>query len=142
MDYAVSIAINAPPERVWAVLTDVRRWPEWTASMRDLRYVAGDSLVPGSRVRIQQPRLPAVVWDVTEVEPGESFSWVARSPGITTRATHRLTPGLSGGVTVSLGIQQRGPLAWLLELLTARLTRRYVQLEADGLKRRCEAASS
>lgn len=81
-----------------------------------------------------------MVWDVTEVEPGESFSWVARSPGITPRATHHLTPGLSGGVTVSLGLQQRGPLAWPLALLTARLTRRYVQLEADGLKRRCEAA--
>jgi uncharacterized protein YndB with AHSA1/START domain len=141
MDFETSIDIDAPRERVWEVLADVERWPEWTASMRNLRYVGGDRLAVGSRVRIKQPRLPAVIWEVTEVAPRESFSWTAKGAGITTVATHRLTPRLPGGVTVSLGIRQRGALARLVGLLTAGMTRRYVRMEADGLKRRSEGAT-
>lgn len=141
MDYETSIDIDAPRERVWDVLADMERWPEWTASMRSLRYVGGNRLAVGSRVRIRQPRLPTVVWEVTEVTPQESFSWTAKSAGITTVAVHRLTPRSTGGVTVSLGIRQRGALAWLVGLLTAGMTRRYVRMEADGLKHRCQGAT-
>src|SRR5262249_50688801 len=128
-------------EHVWAVLTDVERWPEWTASMTSVAYVKGSSIAVGSRARIKQPRLPEVLWEVTEVEPGQSFSWQAGSAGITTLATHRLTPEPAGGVSVHLGIRQRGPLAWLVGLLTAGMTRRYVGMEAEGLKQRCLATA-
>jgi uncharacterized protein YndB with AHSA1/START domain len=140
MNFEISVTIDAPREHIWAVLTDVERWPEWTASMTSVAYVEGDSIAVGSRARIKQPRLPTVVWEVTAVEPGQSFTWQARSVGITTLATHRLTPE-PAGVTVSLGIQQRGALGWLVGLLTAQMTRRYVGMEAEGLKRRCLAAA-
>jgi len=39
----------------------------------------------------------------------------------------------------ALSIQQLGFLGSLGGLLTLALTRRYVQMEAQGLKRRCEA---
>jgi hypothetical protein len=42
-------------------------------------------------------------------------------------------------VTVTLGIRRSDPLAWLIGLFTAKTTRRYVRIEAEGLKRRCEA---
>ncbi len=141
MDYEDSIAIVAPREYIWSVLIDVARWPEWTASMTRLQFVTGDRIAVGSRVKIKQPRMPAVVWEVTEVEPGQSFSWQARSAGMTTIATHRLTPGPAGDMAVRLGIRQRGALGWLVGLLLARMTRRYVRMEAEGLKRRCEAAA-
>ena len=35
----------------------------------------------GKRFEIKQPRLPKLVWEVTEVEPGVSWTWRQRSPG-------------------------------------------------------------
>jgi uncharacterized protein YndB with AHSA1/START domain len=142
MDYEHSVAIDAPRERIWSVLTDVERWPEWTASMTRVRYISGDRIAVGSRAKIKQPRLPEVVWEVTEVVPGESFTWEARGPGAKTTAVHRLQPGGTGPVTVQLGIRQAGPLGSLVGLLARGLTQRYVQMEAEGLKARCGQASS
>lgn len=134
-----SVAIDAAPERVWAVLADVERWPEWTASMSRVQRLDEGDLAVGTRVRIKQPRLPAITWRVTELEPGRGFSWSATSPGVTTMADHRLTT-LGQAVTVDLVIRRSGPLAGALNALSAGLTRRYLQMEADGLKRRCETA--
>ena len=140
MHYEVSVDIDAAPGEVWNVLTDVERWPEWTSSVTHVRRIDPGPLQVGSTVRIRQPKLPPVVWEVTELEPERSFSWVAGRGGVTTLAAHRIRPrsGGSGGVAVTLGIRQTGPLAWLVGLLTSGLTRRYVETEASGLKRRCE----
>src|SRR5215510_16605564 len=40
MDIERSIAIDAPREKVWTVLTDVERWPEWTASVTSVALLA------------------------------------------------------------------------------------------------------
>jgi uncharacterized protein YndB with AHSA1/START domain len=141
VNYELSIDIDAPSELVWNVLTDVERWPEWAASMLRLTYVGGDHLAPGSRVHIKQPRLPAMVWEVTELVPHQSFSWTAKSAGMTIIGSHRLTSNPAGGVTVEFGLRQTGALSWLIGPLTASRTRRYVRMEAEGLKRSCEATA-
>lgn len=94
-------------------------------------------LALNSRARLHQPRLPAATWTVTGYREHESFTWVSRSPGVTTTATHRMTPA-RGKVAVRLSVDQTGPLAPLVSLLTARLTRRYVTMEAQGLKAMAE----
>ncbi|MGC4854783.1 hypothetical protein ACLQ24_15670 [Micromonospora sp. DT4] len=46
---------------------------------------------------------------------------------------------LPGGRTrVEAAVDQAGPLAGLIGLLYGGLLSRYVRLEADGLRRRCE----
>lgn len=138
MRVETAIEIDADQERVWEVMTDVERWPEWTASVERAERLDDGPLRVGSRARLKQPRFPPVVWDVTELEPGQSFAWTAKSPGVTSVGRHRAVPRTGGGVTVTLSLEQSGPLAPLLALFTAKLTRRYVDTEARGLKRRCE----
>lgn len=138
MTVDLSMSIAAPRAVVWAILTDVERWPEWTASMRSVHYVGADRLMLGGQVRIKQPGIPTLMWVVTALVPQESFVWVATSGGVTTVGLHQLILGPSGGVTVRLTLEQSGRLAGLVGLFGARRTRRYVQMEADGLKRRSE----
>lgn len=137
--FETSVHIAATLEDVWAVLVDVERWPEWTKSMSEVKILGHGPLALGTRVRIKQPRLPPIVWEVTEIAPGHSFAWKATMPGATTIADHRLAPGSQGGTTVTLSIRRSGPLAGLLDLVFKRVTREYVALEAEGLKRRCES---
>jgi uncharacterized membrane protein len=134
-----SIEIHAPSDAVWAVYADVERWPTWTASVRSVELVGGDALAPGVRARIDQPRLPRVTWTVTELTPGRSWAWEARSPGAHTVARHVLTPVGDGSTRVETSIDQGGPIGALVGRLYAGLTRRYLRMEAEGLKARCEA---
>jgi uncharacterized protein YndB with AHSA1/START domain len=142
MRFDDEVSIDAPVDAVWRVYADVERWAEWTASIGGVRYVAGDALVPGARVRIEQPKLPPAVWEVRAVDPGRSWTWVAHAPGITSVATHTLEPRDDGTTHVRQSIEQRGPLGAVFGRLYARRTRSYLAMEGAGLKARCEARAT
>ena len=133
------ITIDAPIDTVWAVYSDVERWPEWTASVTSVELLDGGPLGAESRARIKQPRFPSLVWTVTELVPGRTWTWVARSPGARTTAIHLLEGAADGRTRVTQTIDQRGILGVLVGLLTKRLTRRDLALEAAGLRQRVEA---
>lgn len=135
-----SIEVEAPASTVWDVFTDVERWPEWTASMERVVALDGAGIEVGKRFEIEQPRMLKLVWEVTEVEPGTSWTWRQRSPGATTLATHEVVPQGPGRTLVRQRIDQRGPLGVVVGALMLRLTRRYLELEAQGLKARSEQA--
>lgn len=129
--------VAAPPERVWEVLVDVENWPRWTPSVTSATAVDEGPLRIGSRVRIKQPRLPATTWTVTELSPGESFTWIAAGPGFRTTASHRLRREEAGSV-VTLMIDQDGLLGRLIGRVTVGLTNRYLTMEGNGLKSQSE----
>jgi uncharacterized membrane protein len=142
MQFDDEVVINASIDDVWAVYSDVERWPEWTASMRSVRYVEGVALAVGARVRIQQPRLPAAVWEVRAVDPGRSWTWVASGPGVRTTALHTVEPVATDTTRVHQTLVQRGPIGIVLGRVYGRLTRAHLAMEAAGLKQRCEANAS
>lgn len=133
--------IQASPETVWSVLVDVERWPEWTMSMSTVEHLGGGELREGSTVRIKQPRLPRLDWRVTTFEPMHSFMWTTSAMGVTTQADHVISSQTDGIVAVTLRITSTGLLSGVTSRLSAALTRRYLAMEADGLKRRCEDRS-
>jgi uncharacterized membrane protein len=133
-----TITIDAPPPAVWAVMADVERWPEWAPHVRSVAPESGDAFGPGSRWRLDMDGGPAAVWTVTNYEEGQAFTWESASPGVKTRAYHVIDPQ-DGGSRVTLGIVATGIGATLFGFYIARISRRNVRSEADGLKRRCEA---
>jgi uncharacterized membrane protein len=133
-----SIEIDAPAQVVWDVFVDVERWPEWTASVQTLRRLDGPGLEVGDRFEIKQPRLPNLVWQVTEVDRGASWTWRQRSFGGTTLATHEVVAQGPSRTLVRQRIDQRGPVGVAVGVLTRRLTKRYLALEGQGLASRTE----
>jgi uncharacterized membrane protein len=133
-----SIEIAAPARLVWDVFVDVERWPEWTASVDSVRLLDGPRVEVGRRFEIKQPRLPHLVWEVTEVVPGSSWTWRQRSPGGTTLASHEVVSLGPDRALVRQRIEQRGPVGVVVGVLMLNRTKRYLDLEGRGLKARAE----
>ena len=140
-DYSISVQIAAPTEVVWGVISDIERWPEWTPSIRAIERTNAGPFRIGARARVHQPRLPAADWVVTSLQEGRGFEWESRAPGVHVLARHQAEPG-GEGTRVMLSIQYRGIIGDLIGRLTAGINRRYLALEADGLKRRSEARAA
>ncbi|MFD2762889.1 SRPBCC family protein [Micromonospora eburnea] len=142
MDCQETISTTASIEHCWAALEDVTSYPRWTASMSLVELLDGPALRMGNRFRIRQPGLAATVWRVCELSPGTSFAWEARAPGVRTVGHHRVDRQPDGTTRIRIGIRQTGALAWLVALLIGAKTRRYVRMEAAGLKAAAEAVAA
>ena len=124
---------------MWAVFADVERWPEWTDVGRPrIVPLDGSELAVGRRFAINQPRLPKLVWEVTELEQGAGWTWQQGSPGGLTLAVHEVVAQGPDRTLVRQRIDQRGAVGMVVGLLMRGLTRRYLAMEGQGLKERCE----
>ncbi len=77
-DLHAEINIDAPPEVVWQVLTDLDRYPEWNPFLTsaDGTPEVGEKLVnrmepPGGKAMTFKPR-------VTVIEDGKTFEWLGK----------------------------------------------------------------
>ena len=136
-----TVAIAAPAQRVWAVIADLGRWPERIPTVEAVERLDTGPLAVGSRVRLQQPRLPTAVWTVTEWEEGSSFTWKSSSPGVTITAAHVVVPR-GDGSRLTLALTVTGPLSGIGWLLSRSLTTRYVETEAASIKKAAETTTA
>jgi uncharacterized protein YndB with AHSA1/START domain len=137
MQYQLTIDIDASPERVWAILADLERWPTWTESISKVELIDDGPLREGQRARVSVRGAPAGTWTVATVTPGREFSWTFRAPGLRTRATHDIE-SVGNGSRVTLGVEQSGPATIVMRAWLNRVNRRNVAMEAAGLKRAAE----
>jgi uncharacterized protein YndB with AHSA1/START domain len=145
-EFSIEVEIAAAPERVWRVIADLERWPEWTPSVTRVERLDHGPLALGSRVRIHQPRLPPAVWQVSELQDGARFTWITRSPGVLVIAQHSVEP-IARGSRARLSVRFEGLLGALVARLTRRLNERYLALDRSGgrggerhrLSRACDA---
>jgi uncharacterized membrane protein len=136
-----TVTIAAPPERVWAVIVDVERWPERIPTVDSVERLDDGPLAVGSRTRLEQPRLPTAVWTVTGLADGSSYTWESSSPGVTVTATHVVEPHADGS-RLPLAVTVSGPLSGIGWLMTRSLTNRYVETEGASVRRVAESAAT
>jgi len=134
VEHDETVFIDASPERVWAVYTDVERWSEWTPVMQKIERLEDGPLALGSTVRIEAKGGPPSAWTVTEFADGRSFTWEARARGVKLVAWH-LIEADGDGSRVRLGVRMTGLMATLLAPFLRSVAKRNVKTEAEGLKR-------
>ena len=137
-EFSTTIDIAAPPDRVWEVMRAVERWHEWTASITSIERLDAGRLRVGSRAYVTQPKLRRSRFEVTALEEGRGFNWQMRAAGVTAVGQHWIHPTATGS-RVTLGVVYGGTLGWLVARTYADLTRRYLAMEAEGLKRQSES---
>ena len=139
LQHAVTIA--AAPERVWAVVVDVERWPELIPTVDAVQRLDAGPLAVGSRTRLEQPKLPTAVWTVTELTDGSSYTWESKSSGVTVTATHVVEPHREGS-RLTLALTVSGLMSGIGWLMSRSVTTRYVEMEAASIKSAAESSET
>jgi hypothetical protein len=127
------------PDRLWALASDVEHWGDRLPTIDSVRPLNSGPMAVGSRYEVRQPGLPKAVWEVTDWQPGSSFTWVSSSPGIRSEAVHTVTADVDGS-RLDLSLEWSGPLAWLLERLIGRKAQGMVETEATTFARLAEGS--
>jgi len=140
MRFEKTIEIDAPPQRVWDVLSDLEAWPRRIETVDEVELLTPAPITAGSRVRLKQPKLPEGTWDVTIWDAPSYFEWTQKTGGITSVAGHRVEAMAEGRARLTLTLDMRGFLIPVMLLFYRGLTNRYMSLEAEGMKRAAETA--
>lgn len=146
---SVEVVVDATPEEVWAVVTDVRRAGEWSHETRGGEWLDGaDRCAPGARFRGRNGHRAfrwARVCEVEEAEAPTRFAWrtvrTRRYPD-STRWRIELHP-VEGGTRVvqSFEVLQIHPLAERLFYVIVPAHRDRLDALRDDLRRLGEVAA-
>jgi len=140
MRFEKSIEIDAPQPRVWDVLSDLEAWPQRIETVETVELLTPAPIAKGSQVRLQQPKLPEGTWDITAWDAPTYFEWTQKMGGSTSVAGHRVEALGPGRARLTLTLDMRGLLVPIMALFYRNLTNRYMDLEAEGMKRAAESA--
>jgi uncharacterized membrane protein len=133
-----TIEIDAPQQHVWDTLTDVEAWPQRIETVDEVEVLTPAPLTKGSRVRLKQPKLGEGIWDITVWDAPSYFEWTQKTSGVTSVAGHRVEAMGDGRSRLTLSVDMRGFLTPVVALFFKGLTNRYMDLEAEGMKRAAE----
>ena len=139
MRFEKSIEIDAPQQRVWDVLSDLDAWPGRIETVDFVELLTPAPITKGSQVRLKQPKLSEGIWDITVWDAPSYFEWTQKTTGITSVAGHRVEALGEGRARLTLTLDMRGFLI-PVALFYRGLTNRYMNLEAEGMKRAAETS--
>ena len=140
MRFEKSIDIDAPQQRVWDVLSAIEAWPQRIETVDTVELLTPAPISKGSRVRLKQPKLPEGIWDITVWDAPTYFEWTQKMTGATSVAGHRVEALGEGRARLTLTLDMRGFLIPIVAVFYKGLTNRYLNLEAEGMKRAAESA--
>jgi hypothetical protein len=128
--------IDAPPMAVWAVLTDLSRYPEWNPLFRE----ASGEVAVGNRITLRtvQPangRLLTVKAKIVAADPGAELRWTSALPGIMSGEHSFVLTSLDGGTWLAQTEIYGGLLA---ATVPVPRTETIFQAMNDALKQRVE----
>jgi uncharacterized protein YndB with AHSA1/START domain len=134
LEGSATIQIQAPPEKVYALITDVTRMGEWSPECVKAEWV-GDATGPavGARFKGHNKLNWLIRWSTTPTvkvaDPGREFTFETGKPGKEqTRWTYRFAP-MDGGTELSESFEALTYSGF--QKLTAKPEKRAAKLTGD-----------
>jgi hypothetical protein len=136
--YESSASVQAAPEKVWEILTDASRYPEWNPAVD---RVEGD-IAPGRKIKLFVPISPGRAFRLTvaEFQPPHRMVWTGGMPLGLFRGvrTFTLTPSAADGTTeFRMREEFTGPMLPLIWRSMPDFSGAFAEF-AEGLKQRAE----
>ncbi|MEX2561974.1 MAG: SRPBCC family protein [Nitriliruptoraceae bacterium] len=151
MDMTVSREIDASPDVVWEVITDIEHSPQVISSIQAIdRLDDGDGFGVGTRwreTRTMFGREAEEVMEVSAIEAGVSYTVVAVSGKTVYTSVFRLDPieGSRSRLTMTFGAESKG-LAKLMGATIGRLfrgaSRKMLERDLDDIAAAAEGRSA
>ena len=137
MQYQTSAHIQAPPERVWEILTDTAAWPEWDPYCDKIE----GELALGKKIKAFSKLSPGRAFPVkvSTLDPHHEMVWTGGMPlGLFKgERTFTLSPDDDGGTRFEMREVFSGPMLRLIGKSIPDMTEAFDAFAA-GLKSRAE----
>jgi hypothetical protein len=135
--YEATATINAPPERIWAILTDGAAYADWDSGVDRVE----GRIAPGETITVYSKASPGRAFPVkvTDVVPNQQMTWSGGMPLGLFRGvrTFRLSPAGDGATRFHMREEYTGPLLPMIWRSMPDLGPSFEQF-AKGLKARAE----
>lgn len=92
--------VNASPESVWTLLTDLEQWPHWGPNVRSAELTR-DRFELGATGTVTTALGPRLRFEITAYEPGSRWAWKVAGVDAT---DHIVKPMAGGQSRVSFGV--------------------------------------
>lgn len=143
---SVSRHVDAPPARVWTVLTDLEHAPDVIRAIETVEVHTGTGFQVGTRwteTRTMMGRTASETMEVTAVDPGRSYVVEANSGGTHYRSEFHISPDGDGtALTMTFAGQPSGLggriMAATLGRLFAGMTSKALGADLDDIAQASE----
>jgi carbon monoxide dehydrogenase subunit G len=136
MRFESSIDIDAPAEKVWALIDKLEEWPQWMPSIKKIKRLSKGPLTAGSQLSViakVSGLTVTLLMTIIEFVPERTVVMQGKALGTNLTRFYTLEP-VNGKTKVTIGGDVSGALAWL-----ARRGGQEVSAEiAQAVKKRVE----
>jgi len=115
MRFESSIEINAPTQKVWALIDRLEEWPQWMPSIKKIERVSKGPLTIGSQLAVTAKvsgLTVTLLMTITEFVPERTVVMQGKTLGTNLTRFYNLEP-VNGKAKVIIGGDVSGALAWL-----------------------------
>jgi len=115
MRFESSIDINAPVEKVWALIDKLEEWPQWMPSIKKIERVSKGPLTAGSQLSVTvkvSGLTVTLLMTIIEFVPERTVVMQGKAMGTNLTRFYTLEP-VNGKTKVTTGGDVSGALAWL-----------------------------
>jgi len=137
MKFDHSVETTAPSEKIWCAWTDVEHWPQWDTELVSASLEGSFAL--GTKGRVKPKRGPAARFSISELIPGETYTFTTRLPLCGLKVRRHLTRKDGGATYFTRGVSFVGPLASVFGNLLGRRYREALPVVMENLREIAES---